>query len=79
MGSFRYDPIRSQRAETLIMKLLLCLMGLVMVVEGIPYFAFPGKMKQWMLAVQKIPNPYLRTFGLLTMGLGLLLAYLFRE
>ena len=61
------------------MKLLFCLLGLLLVVEGLPYFAFPGKMKRWMSAVQEIPDPYLRVIGFLAMGLGLLIAYLFRE
>ena len=33
------------------MKFFLCVLGMVMVVEGLPYFAFPEKMKNW---VQKI-------------------------
>lgn len=60
------------------MKLLFCLLGLVLVVEGIPYFAFPHKMKRWMLRVQDIPNPQLRLMGFIAMAAGLLLAYLFR-
>ena len=60
------------------MKLFFCLIGLVLIVEGVPYFAFPGKMKEWMSAIQGIPDKYLRTMGLLAMGLGLLLVYLFR-
>ena len=60
------------------MKLLFCLIGLVLIVEGLPYFVSPGKMKKWMIAIQDIPDPYLRTMGLLAMGLGLLIAYFFR-
>jgi uncharacterized protein YjeT (DUF2065 family) len=59
--------------------LLFCLLGLVLVVEGLPYFAFPGKMKKWMLSVQEIPDPYLRAMGFVAMGLGLLIAYIFKE
>ncbi|MDY6879643.1 MAG: DUF2065 domain-containing protein [Desulfatiglans sp.] len=61
------------------MKLFICLIGLVLVVEGLPYFAFPSKMKQWMSAIQEIPDVYLRMMGLIAMGLGVLLTYLFRE
>ena len=61
------------------MKLLFCLIGLVLVVEGLPYFAFPGKMKRWMSTIQEIPDSYLRTMGLLAMGFGVLIAYLFKE
>lgn len=60
------------------MKLLFCLVGLVLVIEGIPYFAFPDKMKLWMKKVQEIPDPQLRATGLLAMCIGLVMAYLFR-
>ena len=48
-------------------------------VEGIPYFVFPGKMKKWMAMVQEIPDSHLRTMGFTAMGLGLLIAYFFKE
>ncbi|MFH1349775.1 MAG: DUF2065 domain-containing protein [Pseudomonadota bacterium] len=60
-------------------KLLFCLLGLVLVVEGFPYFAFPDKMKLWMRKIQDLPDSQLRVMGLLAMGLGLLIAYLFRQ
>jgi len=50
-----------------------------MIVEGLPYFACPDKMKSWMAAIQKIPDGQLRILGLLSMCIGLLLAYLFNE
>ena len=58
------------------MKLLFCLLGLVLLVEGLPYFAFPDKMKKWISNVQEIPNSYLRTMGFLAMCFGLLIVYL---
>ena len=61
------------------MKLLFCLFGLVLVLEGLPYFAFPGRMKIWMSTIQKIPDLQLRIFGFIAMCLGLLIAYLFKE
>jgi len=60
------------------MKLLLCLIGMVLVLEGIPYFAFPDKMKKWMTALLEIPNTLLRIMAFLAMCLGLILVYLFR-
>ena len=60
------------------MKLLFCLLGIVLVVEGIPYFAFPDKMKRWMLRMQDIPNAHLRGMGFVAMCAGLLISYLFR-
>ena len=61
------------------MRFLLCLLGLVLIVEGLPYFAFPDKMKKWMSMVQEIPDAYLRAVGFLAMALGLLVAYFFKE
>lgn len=60
------------------MKLLLCLIGLLLVVEGIPYFAFPDKMKNWMKTIQEVPDSQLRVLGFISMCAGLILAYLFR-
>jgi uncharacterized protein YjeT (DUF2065 family) len=60
------------------MKLLLCLLGLILIVEGLPYFAFPGKMKEWMSTIKDIPDNYLRIIGLVAMCIGLLIAYVFR-
>ena len=61
------------------MKLLFCLLGLVLVIEGIPYFAFPDKMKKWMSKLQEVPDNQLRIMGFLAMCAGLILAYFFKE
>jgi uncharacterized protein YjeT (DUF2065 family) len=42
------------------MKLLLCLFGLVLIVEGLPYLAFPDKMKKWLQQIQQVPDNQLR-------------------
>ena len=60
------------------MKLLFCLLGLVLIVEGLPYLACPDKMKKWLQQVQQVPDNQLRAVGFLAMCLGLLLTYLFR-
>ncbi len=61
------------------MKLLFCLLGLVLIVEGLPYFLFPARMKNWMSMVREIPDQYLRTIGFLAMCAGLVIAYLSRR
>ncbi len=58
------------------MKYFLSVLGLVLIIEGIPYFAFPDKMKQLMLKLPLIPSKYLRSFGLTAVTAGLLLIYL---
>jgi len=60
------------------MKLLFCLLGLVLVVEGLPYLAFPDKMKTWLQQIRQIPDNQLRIIGFLAMCFGLLLTYIFR-
>ena len=60
------------------MKLFLCLIGLVLVVEGLPYFAFPDKMKKWMNMIQEVPDSQLRILGFISMCIGVIIAYIFR-
>ena len=58
------------------MNFFLCVIGMVMIIEGIPYFAFPDKMKLWVQKVIEMPDLQLRRTGLILMGLGLFLVYL---
>ena len=57
------------------MDFFLCVLGMVMIVEGIPYFAFPDKMKIWVQKVIEMPDLQLRRTGLILMGIGLFLVY----
>jgi uncharacterized protein YjeT (DUF2065 family) len=57
------------------MDFFLCVLGMVMIVEGIPYFAFPDKMKVWVRKVIEMPDLQLRRTGLVLMGIGLFLVY----
>jgi uncharacterized protein YjeT (DUF2065 family) len=61
------------------MKLFLTLIGLVLIVEGLPYFAFPEKMKKWVRLIQETPDSQLRIMGLISMCIGLLITYLFHQ
>jgi uncharacterized protein YjeT (DUF2065 family) len=61
------------------MKLFLCLIGLLLVVEGVPYFAFPERMKKWMVMIQETPDHQLRAVGFIAMCIGLVLVYFFRS
>ena len=56
----------------------LSVVGLVLVIEGLPYFAFPGKMKKWMALIQETRDGQLRVMGLAAMGAGLILVHLFK-
>ncbi len=57
------------------MAFFLCVIGMVMIVEGLPYFAFPEKMKQMIHMVIHLPDASLRRMGALLMLLGLGLVY----
>ncbi|MFC1857682.1 DUF2065 domain-containing protein [Thermodesulfobacteriota bacterium] len=58
------------------MKFFLCVMGMVMIVEGLPYFAFPEKMKSMIQKFLEMPDSSLRKFGFILMLAGLGLVYL---
>ena len=58
------------------MKFFLCVLGMVMIFEGLPYFAFPAKMKAVIRKVLELPASNLRAFGFVLMFLGLGLIYL---
>jgi len=60
------------------MEFFLCVLGMVMIIEGLPYFAFPEKMKLWVQKVLEIPDGSLRWFGFVLMFTGLALIYLGR-
>ena len=61
------------------MKFFLCVIGMVMIIEGVPYFAFPDKMKYWVEKVLEMPDSLLRRFGLILMISGLFLVYIGRQ
>ena len=61
------------------MEFFLCVIGMVMIVEGLPYFAFPSKMKVWVKKIINSQESSLRKFGLVLMVLGLGLIYMGRS
>ncbi len=58
------------------MEFFLCVLGMVMVVEGLPYFAFPDKMKFWVQRILEMPDNTLRRFGFVLMVAGIVLVYM---
>jgi uncharacterized protein YjeT (DUF2065 family) len=61
------------------MDYFLCVIGMVMIIEGVPYFAAPERMKGWMAKIIETPPESLRRFGLVMMVAGLFLVYLGRR
>jgi len=58
------------------MEFFLCVLGMVMIIEGLPYFAFPEKMKIWVQKVLEMSDSSLRRFGFVLMITGLSIIYL---
>ena len=52
------------------MKLFIVLIGLVLVVEGLPYVAFPEAMQRWLTQLVKMEPAQLRQVGLISMAVG---------
>ena len=52
---------------------------MVMIIEGLPYFATPEKMKYWVQKVVATPDSSLRRLGLVLMMVGLALVYFGRS
>ncbi|MDY6954877.1 MAG: DUF2065 domain-containing protein [Thermodesulfobacteriota bacterium] len=61
------------------MEYFLCVLGMVMIIEGLPYFAAPSKMKVWIQKMVELPDPSLRLIGFLLMAFGLGLVYIARH
>ncbi|MFZ5766384.1 MAG: DUF2065 family protein [Thermodesulfobacteriota bacterium] len=57
------------------MKFLVSLIGVVLILEALPYVAFPEAMQNWLKQVSAMDPAVLRVIGLLAMGGGLLLCY----
>ncbi len=61
------------------LRFLLCVIGMVLIIEGLPYFAFPEKIKAYLLKVCDTPEPVLRILGLAAVIMGLALVYMGRS
>jgi uncharacterized protein len=60
-------------------KYFLCVIGMVCIIEGIPYFAFPEKMKALLLKLHDVPDNVLRLLGCGAIIMGLLFVYFGRS
>ncbi len=58
------------------MKLLVTLVGLVFVLEGLPYVAAPEVMQRWLRHLLEMEPGQLRGMGILAMAVGLFLCFL---
>ena len=56
----------------------LCVLGMVFVVEAVPYILFPGKVKSFARYMQEVRNGRLQAAGIIAAFIGLLIIYLGR-
>ncbi len=61
------------------MDYFLCVLGMVLIIEGLPYFLFPEKLKTYMLKILEVPPVTLRFIGISAMIAGLILVYFGRR
>ena len=57
------------------MEYFLCVLGMVFIIEGLPYFTFPDKVKSYVMKLQELPDSVLRILGLSAIVTGLILIY----
>jgi uncharacterized protein len=61
------------------MKDFLCVLGMVFIIEGIPYFLFPERLKIYLVKMAAMPDSILRFLGITAMIAGLILLYFGRR
>ena len=57
------------------MKYFICVLGMVFVIEGLPYFTYPDRIKSYLRKLTEIPDTKLRILGAVAVLAGLLLVY----
>lgn len=61
------------------MEYFLCVVGMVLVVEGLPYFAFPDAMRELMRIMREQDDATLRVLGATLTVIGLLIVFVARR
>jgi uncharacterized protein len=61
------------------MKDFLCVLGMVFIIEGLPYFLFPEKLKIYLIKMTTMTDSVLRFLGISAMIAGLILLYFGRS
>jgi uncharacterized protein len=57
------------------MKILFLLVGMVLILEGIPYVASPESMREWLKKISEMKPEHLRMLGLLSMSSGFVICW----
>lgn len=58
------------------MKLLVTLIGLVLILEGLPYVASPEAMQEWLRRLIEMRPEQLRKVGIVAMAAGFVLCFI---
>lgn len=58
------------------LKLFITALGLAFILEGLPYFALPRGVKEWLRKASEMEESTLRALGFCAMATGLILIYL---
>lgn len=61
------------------MKLFILLIGMVLILEGMPYVAAPESMREWLAKLSEMEPAQLRVFGLIAMCLGLVICFIVQK
>jgi hypothetical protein len=61
------------------MKFVLTLIGLLLVLEGLPYAASPESMQKWLRQLAELPPGQLRAIGFVSMILGFAVLFFVRH
>ena len=61
------------------MDYFLCVIGMVFIIEGLPYLVFPEKLKIYLIKISTLPEATLRVVGICAIALGLILLYFGRR
>lgn len=64
--------------KTTLMDYFLCVLGMVFIVEAVPYILFPEKVKLFARYMQEVRNGRLQAAGIIAAFIGLLVIYLGR-
>jgi hypothetical protein len=57
----------------------LSVLGMVLVIEAVPYILFPGKMKSFAQLIHTVPDSRLQAAGIIAAFAGVLIIYLGRH
>ncbi len=61
------------------MKILFLLIGLILILEGLPYVAAPEGMRDWLKKLSEMESGQLRSMGLIAMTIGLAICFIVQK